>query len=62
MSRESKEMLKSWVKVFLAASASVYLAGNLDVLDIVNAGLVAVLPLVYSWLDPKDHRFGRGAE
>ena len=60
VNKETTEMLKSWVKVFLAASASVYMAGNTDALDILNAGLIAVLPLVYTWLDPKDHRFGRG--
>jgi hypothetical protein len=62
VSTENKEMLKSWVKVFLAAAVSMYMAGNTSPHDLLNAGLIAVLPLVYSWLDPKDHRFGRGAE
>ena len=59
MDAESKEMLKSWVKVFLSSSFALYAAGSTDILDILNAGLIAVLPLVWTWLDPKDTRFGR---
>jgi hypothetical protein len=62
MNTATKEMLKSWAKVFLAASVSMYMAGKTNPQDLLNAGLVSVLPLVYSWLDPGDHRFGRGAE
>ena len=59
MDAETKEMLKSWVKVFLSSSFALYAAGSTDILDIVNAGLIAVLPLVWTWIDPKDTRFGR---
>lgn len=62
MSTESKEMVKSWVKVFLASVIALYMSGSRDALDLVNAGVIAVLPLIYTWLDPKDHRFGRGSE
>ena len=55
-------MVKSWVKVFLASAIALYMSGSRDLLDLVNAGLIAVLPLIYTWLDPNDHRFGRGAE
>lgn len=55
-------MVKSWVKVFLASVIALYMSGSRDALDLVNAGVIAVLPLIYTWLDPKDHRFGRGSE
>ena len=62
MGFESKEMLKSWAKVFLASALALYMSGTRDPLDLLNAGIIAVAPLVYTWLDPKDKRFGRGAE
>ena len=59
LSAESKAMIKSWVKVFVAASFAVYAAGSASIGNIINAGLVAVIPVIISWLDPKDTRFGR---
>ena len=59
MSAENKEMLKSWAKVFLSSAFALYAAGSTNILDVVNAGLIAVLPLVWTWLDPNDPRFGR---
>lgn len=59
ISAESKAMLKSWVKVFVAASFAVYASGSASFGSIFNAGLVAVIPVIVSWLDPKDARFGR---
>lgn len=56
---ESKAIIKSWVKVFVAASFAVYASGSATFWNIVNAGLVAVIPVIISWLDPKDSRFGR---
>ena len=58
LSKESLTMLKSWAKVFLAASFAVYVAGNATVANIVNSGLIAVIPVIISWLDPTDTRFG----
>jgi len=52
-------MIKSWVKVFVAASFAVYAAGSASIGNIINAGLVAVIPVIISWLDPKDTRYGR---
>lgn len=62
LNAESKTMLKSWVKVALSASFAVYAAGSASFGNIVNAGLVAVLPVIYSYLDPSDKRFGRGSQ
>jgi hypothetical protein len=50
--------LKSWLKVFAAAAIAGYMAGGRDWQDLFNAGLVAVLPLIYTWLDPNDERWG----
>lgn len=62
MSKENQAMLKSWVKTALAAGVAVYLAGGRDVQSIIQAAVVAVLPVIYAWLDPSDKRFGRVAE
>ena len=55
-------MLKSWVKVAFAASLAVYMTGSASFGNVVNAGLVAVLPVIHSWLDSSDKRFGRGSK
>ena len=52
-------VVKSWLKVFAAAAVASYMAGGRAWQDLLNAGLVAVLPLIYTWLDPNDDRWGR---
>ena len=60
-------MLKSWVKVFAATILSLFLADGGDVFSMdmgdlrvyLAAGVAAILPLVITWLDPSDTRFGR---
>ncbi len=59
ISSEHKAMLKSWAKVFAAAVIAAYTAGSREWTVILNAGVAALLPVVYSWLDPKDSRYGR---
>ena len=59
---ESKAMLKSWVKVALSASFAVYAAGSASYSNVGKAVLVAILPVIFSWLDPSDKRFGRGSQ
>ena len=56
---QAKAILKSWLKVFAAATIACYLAGNRDWQALLNAGAAAVLPVIYTWLDPNDKRFGR---
>lgn len=56
---QAKAILKSWLKVFAAAIIACYLAGNRDWEVLLNAGAAAVLPVIYTWLDPNDKRFGR---
>jgi len=59
VSSEHKAILKSWAKVFAAAVIAAYSAGNRDWTMLINAGVAALIPVVYSWLDPKDSRYGR---
>ena len=62
-------MLKSWIKVFAATVLSLFLADGGDVFGVdwsdlrtyLAAGVASVLPLVITWLDPTDPRFGRTA-
>jgi hypothetical protein len=61
------EMVKSWVKVFAATVLSLFLVDGGDVFSVdwtdvrtyVAAGVASVLPLIITWLDPTDTRFGR---
>lgn len=59
LKREHQDMLKSWAKVFLAATTALWLSGDADLDAIVKAGCSAVIPLIITWLDPSDYRFGR---
>lgn len=59
MNTEYQAILKSWAKVFAAAVLAAYSAGSRDWTMLLNAGVAALLPVVYSWLDPKDSRYGR---
>lgn len=59
MKKEHVEMLKSWAKVFGAGVVALALAGERDPKALLAAGVAAVLPVVYTWLDPKDTRFGK---
>jgi uncharacterized MAPEG superfamily protein len=56
---EHKAMLKSWAKVFAAAVLALYMNGERDPKALLAAGVAAVAPVVYSWLDPSDNRWGR---
>ena len=59
--------LKSWAKVFLATILALFLADGADVFGVgvdelrtwLAAGIASVLPLIITWLDPSDPRFGR---
>lgn len=57
---DCQQLIKSWVKVFVAGSVACYLAGVRDPWMLLDAGLAAFLPVLYTWLDPSDQRFGRG--
>ena len=66
---ESKA-LKSWLKVFSATVLSLFLADGGDVVGVgwgdlrtyLAAGVASVLPLIITYVDPTDTRFGRMSE
>lgn len=65
MNAQVKAVLASWVKVFLAAVLTAWLAGltsggAIDWRALLIAGAVAVLPVIINWLNPNDNRYGRG--
>lgn len=60
--REAVEMGLSWLRVFGAASLAQILAGASDWRIVLNAGLVAVLPVIIRYLDPQDKMYGRGSK
>ena len=48
LSSEQQVMLKSWAKVFAAAAIAAYTAGNHDWKIVLNAGVAALLPVIYT--------------
>jgi len=70
MNDKQKNMVKSWAKVFAAAVLALFLADGADVAGVdwsdvrgyIAAGVASALPLVITWLDPRDGRFGRVSE
>jgi hypothetical protein len=62
MKSNHTEMLKSWAKVFGAAVVALLMTGEQNPKALLAAGAAAVLPVVYTWLDPKDTRFGHVAK
>ena len=59
LTAENKAILKSWLKVFGAGVVALAISGERDPKALLAAGVAALLPVVYSYLDPKDNRFGR---
>lgn len=60
-------VVKSYLKVFASTVLGLFLADGADVASVsmsdlrtwIAAGLAAVLPLIITWLDPTDSRWGR---
>jgi hypothetical protein len=59
LNRKHIEMLKSWSKVFGAAVVALLMTGEQNPKALLAAGVAALLPVVYTWLDPSDTRFGK---
>lgn len=59
MKKEHLEMLKSWAKVFGAGVVALAISGERDIRALAAAGIAAVLPVIYNYLDPKDSRYGK---
>lgn len=66
MSPKVVEMIKSYVKVFLAVVLGLFLADGADVFAVdatelrtwLAAGMASVIPLFITALDPNDNRWG----
>lgn len=62
----SHKATKSWIKVFSSTVLALFLADGGDVVGVgwgdlrtyLAAGVASVLPLVITYLDPSDTRFG----
>jgi hypothetical protein len=63
----NNKMAKSWLKVFGSTVLALFLADGGDVVGVgwgdlrtyLAAGIASILPLVITWLDPSDARFGK---
>lgn len=54
-----KPVALSYARVFVAASLTLYLAGERDLVALWAAGVASVLPPLVRWLNPNDEGFGR---
>lgn len=57
--KDAKAIAASWLRSFIAASLTLYMAGVSDPKMLLNAGLAAVVPVIMRWLNPADQSFGR---
>lgn len=57
--KDAKAIGASWLRSFIAASLTLYMAGVSDPKMLLNAGLAAVVPVIMRWLNPADTAFGR---
>jgi len=57
--KEAKALGASWARSFVAASLTLYMAGETDVKKLALAGVAAVVPVILRWLNPNDQVFGR---
>ena len=64
LSEPAKQMLLSWLRVFAAASLTVYLTdpNTFDPQELTLGGIVAVGPVILRWLNPNDVVYGRGSD
>ena len=64
---DMQKVLKSWGKVFASTVLALFLADGGDVVGVgwgdlrtyLAAGVASVLPLVITWVDPSDERWGK---
>lgn len=49
-----KQIGGSWLRSFVAATLACYMAGVTDPSLLLKAGLAAVVPVMYRYLNPKD--------
>lgn len=61
MSKKQQALLASYVRSVIGAVAAVVATGNYAPDDLLKAAVVALLPPVLRWANPKDTAFGRGS-
>ena len=61
LSREQKALLASYARSAIGAMAAVASTGNYAPDDLLKAAVVALLPPLLRWANPKDTAFGRGS-
>lgn len=69
MSEKTLDLVKSYIKVFLATVLGLFLADGADVFAVdatdlktwLAAGIAAILPLVITAIDPSDTRWGKNS-
>ena len=61
LSKKQQAALLSYARAVLAAVAAVIATGNFNAEDLLKAAVIAVLPPVLRWANPKDKAFGRGS-
>ena len=57
----TKAMIGSWVRAFGTAAIALYMSGVTDPKMLANAGIAAVLPVIYRYLNTNDTAFGKGS-
>lgn len=55
---KSKLLLKSWSRSFIAAVLAVVATGETNIDNILKGAVIAFVPVIIRWLDPKDAAFG----
>lgn len=61
LSDSDRALIASWLRSFVAAALTSVMAGATDPRDIARAGIIAIIPPILRWLNPRDQAFGRGA-
>lgn len=56
--KEAKSLAASWLRSFIAASLTLYMAGITDPKMLFNAGLAAIVPVIMRWINRADTSFG----
>ena len=51
---QTKKLLASWARSFLAACLATYMAMGWDQEAILASGVAAIAPVILRWLNPKD--------
>ena len=51
---QTKKLLASWARSFLAACLATYLTVGWDQEAIIASGLAAIAPVILRWLNPND--------